>query len=383
MGIPNNPIKLPQYNNSILSVSASLAQYYGIKTSYKTLAVLDKELEKDYKNIILFVCDGLGVNVLEHHLPFDSFLRVNQCDTISSVFPPTTAAATTSVLSVKTPIEHGWLGWACWFEQYQKCVELFLGTDLYTGEKVPFFDSGFNQMPYDSLWTMISHHNQDVQAQVVYPDKIARNGLKSLHQMTVRLQDITRQGGRQFVYAYWQEPDSSSHKNGPYHSIVQKKVGVINKRLKKMVSQLEDTLLIVTADHGHIEINGYIYINDCGRMVDCLLKPLSIEDRCVSCFVKSDMKEIFEQEFQHYLSQDFLLLTREQVLSAHLFGEGVKHTLTDDMIGDYLLIGITDKCLVQKMPHGRDFFICKGAHAGLTQDEMTVPLILIPSLDKR
>lgn len=383
MTILQNPIKLPQYDNSILSVSASLAHHYGIDTPHKTQPALDKELAKGYKNVILFLSDGLGVNVLNRHLPSDSFLRQHYCESISSVFPPTTTAATTTVLSTKTPYEHGWLGWACWFEQYQQCIELFLGTDFYTGEKVSSFESAFKQMPYEPLWDRISKQCGDVQGHVIYPDKVAHNGIKSLRQMTTRLYDITQRSGRQFVYAYWIDPDHTSHRHGPYNEVVRQKVSVINKRLKKFASQMEDTLIIVIADHGHIDIREYILLNDCGQMVDCLSKPISLEDRCVSCFVKSDKKDIFEREFQHYLSQDFLLISREQALASHLFGMGLKHDLIDDMIGDYLIIAMTDKGLIQHIPNGRDFPVCKGAHAGLTTDEMTVPLIMIPSHDKR
>ena len=63
------------------------------------------------KNIVLLLFDGMGISVLEKHLAPDSFLRKHLVCPISSVFPPTTTAATTSVLTGRTRIEHGWLGW--------------------------------------------------------------------------------------------------------------------------------------------------------------------------------------------------------------------------------------------------------------------------------
>ena len=41
----------------------------------------------------------------------------NRIKSITSVFPPTTTAATTSMLSGLNPNEHGWLGWDLYFKK--------------------------------------------------------------------------------------------------------------------------------------------------------------------------------------------------------------------------------------------------------------------------
>lgn len=70
----------------------------------------------------------------------------------------------------------------------------------------------------------------------------------------------------------------------------------------------------------------------------------------------------------------FLLWTKEQVLQKQLFGTGTPHPNFEKMLGDYLAIAIDDLSIYSTKEEA-DFFI--GVHAGLTEDEMTIPLIIV------
>ena len=67
----------PDFKKSIINVSATLSNFLGNKTDIKTLKVLEKELLKDYKNVVYICCDGLGVHPLKVNLDKHSFLRNN------------------------------------------------------------------------------------------------------------------------------------------------------------------------------------------------------------------------------------------------------------------------------------------------------------------
>ena len=64
-------------------------------------------------------------------------------------------------------------------------------------------------------------------------------------------------------------------------------------------------------------------------------------------------------------------LTKKELYDSGLLGYGTKHPLLDDFIGDFLAISTSDKMFNFK---GHSLF--KGHHAGLTKDEMQVPLII-------
>ena len=44
---------------------------------------------------------------------------------ITTVFPATTTAATTSIATGLNPVEHGWLGWNMYIEPIDETITLF------------------------------------------------------------------------------------------------------------------------------------------------------------------------------------------------------------------------------------------------------------------
>ena len=373
----NNPICLPNYENGILSVVSSVLNHYGIQSNHKTDELTDSYLTKQYKNVILFICDGMGTNILENTLSTAGFLRQHCQKSITTVFPSATVPATTSIYSGLPPISHAWLGWCGYIAEKDKIVDLFTGNDSYTGETTGI-KSFADVNPYTHITTLIKKQCKDVNTSVVMPHKIAHNGIKTLHKLTTEVLNKTHQEGRQFVVAYWPEPDHTEHCFGPDSAEAITQVRVINRRIKRLAQQAKDTLIIVTADHGQTRINQNIDVKDCGEMESCFYRPMGLEARCCSVYVKSDKKDLFEREFQHYLAGDFLLISREEALKSNLFGVGEKHKRIDDMLGDYLIVAISDKVLFQEYEDGVLYPRFLGTHGGLTQEEMLVPLILIP-----
>ena len=57
-------ILFPDYNHSILNLITSILKYYKVSTQYNTLEKIDQLLEKQYKNIVLVILDGMGENIL-------------------------------------------------------------------------------------------------------------------------------------------------------------------------------------------------------------------------------------------------------------------------------------------------------------------------------
>ena len=101
---------LHNYDKCIVNLANSILENFGIKPKGETLLLVDQFLDKKYKNIVVLLLDGLGTSVLESNAKEDGFLRRHFISSINTVFPPTTVAATTSIISGMQPIEHAWLG---------------------------------------------------------------------------------------------------------------------------------------------------------------------------------------------------------------------------------------------------------------------------------
>jgi hypothetical protein len=113
-------------------------------------------------------------------LPEDAFLRRRQAATLTSVYPSTTAAATTSLYTGLSPAEHGWLGWSCYFKEYARQVDLFLDRDSYTQEKLPASPARA-LMPFESVFSRIRRAaGGRVQTRAVFPFDPGFTGMDEL-----------------------------------------------------------------------------------------------------------------------------------------------------------------------------------------------------------
>ena len=112
---------MPNYNNCILNSITSILKYYNVKTNHTSLEVLDKELEKKYKNVVFIILDGMGEHILNKLSP-NGYFNSKKISCITSVYPSTTTAALTTYYSGKPPYETGWIEWSQYFKEYGRAV---------------------------------------------------------------------------------------------------------------------------------------------------------------------------------------------------------------------------------------------------------------------
>ena len=101
---------MPDYENCIADLPGSILDKFGIDGGGRRLELLEPYLEKDYENIVVILLDAMGSCILRRNLDSDGYFNSHLKGHYSSVFPPTTVAATTTIMSGLTPCEHSWLG---------------------------------------------------------------------------------------------------------------------------------------------------------------------------------------------------------------------------------------------------------------------------------
>ena len=177
-----------------------------------------------------------------------------------------------------------------------------------------------------------------------------------------------------FIFAYCAEPDHSEHGYGPSHKKIAKFLEKFNSLMKRNFSKLkDDTLIIISADHGQIDIKDTIYLEDHPALLNTLITLPTIEPRAASFYVKKHKQLEFETLFNEIFKDTYVLFKREEVLRHHLFGYGNIHPKTDDFLGDYLAVATKNTVLDYK----HHDFTFKGHHAGMSPDEMNIPLIVL------
>ena len=362
-------IVYPDYNNSIVNLANSILKKWGLPTSGKTLKLLDRYLEKDYKNVLVILLDGMGKHIIENNLEEDGFFSSHLAGTYSSTFPPTTVAATTSIDNGLSPCEHGWLGWDCYFPQIDRNVTVYHNTDTESGEKVAEESVAWKYYGYSSVISRINSAGGI--AYSVHP--FLPPFPQTFEESCQLIKRYCEEPGQKYIYCYCEEPDSTMHRTGCYSDEAKRMITTIENRIESLVDELKDTLVIVTADHGHLDSEG-VCIKDYPKIMDCLKRMPTIEPRALNLFVKENRRKELEEEFTKEFDGKFILLPKEKVLEMKLFGYGTEHKYFRDMLGDYLAVAIDDLSIYSAKEHVEKFV---GVHAGLTENEMIIPLIIM------
>ena len=361
--------RLPDYENCIANLANSILKEFGIGEGRQSLKLLDTYFKKDYENIVVILLDGMGSCIIRENLEKDGFFNSHLVGDYDSVFPPTTVAATASIANGLTPAGHGWLGWDCYYPQVGKNVTVYSNQETGTDKPAADYNVAWTYCGYESIVDKIRKNggNAAVAAPFVepFPD--------SFEKICGQIKHLCKAPGKKYVYGYWNEPDYTMHRKGCYGKEAKSNVQELEKQVYELCKGLKNTLVIVTADHGHMDSKG-VAIVDYPRLTECLVRMPSIEPRALNLFVKEGKRAQLEYEFQKEFGDKFLFWDKEQVLKAKLFGTGKEHPNFQGMLGDYLAIAVDDLSIYNTREEAGVFI---GVHAGLTEDEMTIPLIVI------
>lgn len=363
----------PNWTNSILNISATFAEFLGAPNKNATLPLLKQELAKGYKNVVFICFDGLGIYPIEKNLSKDDFLRKNIGQTLVSAFPSTTTNATTSLMQNQLPLEHGWFGWSVYFKNIKRNINIFLDTDSWTNEKVTIANSPIGNRDY-----YFDHADTDYQINSVFPSFIKVAHTERNHvfggeqEFFEKIKEICNRKGKQFVYAYYPDPDATMHKYGVTSKEANAVIKSISDCTEKLVASTTDTLFVITADHGQIDVKGYVELYKDQTLYDMLETYPYLEPRSIAFKVKQGKKVKFEQYYKSKYDEDFKIFKTAELLKENYFG-----TFGDkaELLGDYIAIGTYTHKLAILAPSAPRF---KGHHTSLTE-EMEVPLMILKS----
>ncbi|MGM9882485.1 MAG: alkaline phosphatase family protein [Bacilli bacterium] len=361
---------LPDYQNSIVNVACTIRKYFDLNYNHNTIEKIDKILEKNQpRNVVVILFDGMGSKLLKEKLPNDSFLSKHLNSEISSVVPSTTTASTTSMLSGLTPKEHGWLGWDLYFKEENKIVTMFTNTLKDTEIEAADYNVARKYFPYDTITDLINKEGK-YYSKIIFP--FGDDSYKDIDDMFIKIKNNLNKKDKNYIYAYYEDPDGIMHDTGTDSNDTLDCFKMINKKVEEFSSKLEDTLIIVVADHGHINCKEII-LSDYKDIFDTLDGNTWIEGRMCAFKIKKGRKEEFKKLFNKYFKEDFILKTKEEVIKEQLFGDGIENKYFRGSLGDYFALAVSNKYF--KYTKAGDYF--KSAHAGFTIDEMKIPLIII------
>jgi len=373
----------PNYDNCVLNLITSVLKYYNVETKYKGNSNLEAILQKKYKNVVIFILDGMGTNLLKSTCP-NGFLSSNKIEDITSVCPSTTTAVMNTYYSGKPPIETGYIAWSQYFKEYGRTLDMFPRVDSYTGEKYKNAKMDvFDMLKYKSIFEQIEENSPNVKTYEINPSNCDSRAKKCIKADTVKdmcemIKSLCKNDDNNFIFTYHISPDKILHKKGCDSVEVKDFIIESDKLIEEMVKKLEgtNTLLIVSADHGHNDIGKRYTALDLGEINEYLIMPPSLESRAVTFWVKEEKKVEFEKAFKEKFKDEFILFTKKEFLEKHLLGYGEQHKKIDDFIGDYIAISISDAMIKIESNISPEKADKLSTHCGFTANEMIVPLIV-------
>ena len=359
------------YKECITNFACSIEKYFGLTPKHNTLPYIDELLEeKKPENVVVILFDGLGSKILDRTLPKDSFLRKHKQKEITTVFPATTTAATSSMITGLNPIEHGYLGWNVYIKPIDKTITLYRKTQKGKDEE----DEDFLNIKdkYYNLKTIAEQIEENNLGRGIELYTFQKEIYYDLDDMLERITNYTKTDGKKYIYAYDNEPDHTMHRFGPDSPEAKEQIEIRNKKVEEFTNNLENTIIFIVADHGHIKIDN-IFLMDYPDIVETLSKTTSLEQRAISFHIKEGRKDEFVKLFNKYFGKYFNLYTKEDVIESNLFGDGTPHPLFKDALGDFIAIAEDEnKTLLMS-----DDDILVSQHAGYSADEIYIPLIII------
>ncbi|NCO11257.1 hypothetical protein CO038_02020 [Candidatus Pacearchaeota archaeon CG_4_9_14_0_2_um_filter_39_13] len=383
----------PDYNGGgTLNLISSISEAAGNKTGYPILNALHPEKLKDVKNIVFLLIDGLGYEFIKEYGK-NTIFNENMIGKMTTTFPSSTSAATTSLMTGQEPREHGMTAWHMFMKE--------IGTTIIP---LPFVERMgrkgiqdkieikglFNLNPFTSR---IKYNSYLVQHKEILDSdftkaavgkKTKRIGYNDMTDGLKKVRKIIKSNNKnKFIFMYYNKHDSLCHDYGTTHKKVQKHFKQMPGIIENFFKSIEGTgtIVVITSDHGHMDIHKdkRIHVEDHPEMKECLTMPLCGEARFAYCYVKPSKEKQFVQYIKNNLKYCCNLYKSESLLNKGYFGirKEKEHPNIAHRIGDYIILmkdnyGIYDRPAYNKREHYNI-----GDHGGLSRKEMIVPLIIV------
>jgi hypothetical protein len=379
--------------------------------------VLPESLTIGVKNVVLIVADGLGYLQLQREMaagnaPYLSELVARAAvdnesvsyNPITSVFPTTTVAALGSINSAVAPSAHGLLAYTLYLAEFDTVAEMIRWGPI-NNRRLTFADPEYGCTPESFFWaeTMYArlHAAGVARTFAVNPTYFAGTALtRMLHQgatysgyiSTSSLEPIV---GRlvadsdepTYIYAYWPTVDTIAHIIGPLTPEHSAEVAALDLQVGRLVQRLPnrgDTLVLLTADHGHVDTapEFSVLFADHPDLLAMLRVMPAGERRVVYLHPKPGQTgEVFAYARER-LGEVAPAMRREDAVALGLFGPGQLSERAAARIGEVLLFPRRNLQLIAPVesaegappPRTTAF---RGLHGGLTPDEALVPLLAL------
>ncbi len=395
----------PKYaDQSILNIPASICHWMGIPGIGEgpLKPEIIQPLGNGIRRVILILMDALALHRLQAWMEagiapiWGELLKDGLLAPLTSISPSTTSAALTTLWTGLSPAAHGILGYEVWLKEYSMVANMILHAPMtFRGDIGTLSHAGFDPKKFLPVPTLGPHlRNHGIMPYAFQHHSIAHSGLSQMFQREVEIHPFgtsadlwvslrqmveNKPNERMFAWTYWGDVDGLSHRYGPDNERVLAEFSHFSAAFEQFfINKLspglrKDTMVILTADHG--QIHTPLAANNLLKNHPKFNQQLHItptgENRMSYLYLRPDSEQTVRDYLDAHWGDGFTIMTRDQALSAGLFGPGPYHPGLRDRIGD--LIAFAHGNAYLWWADKDDFML--GRHGGLHREEMLVPFL--------
>ncbi|WP_323961565.1 PglZ domain-containing protein [Arthrobacter sp. JZ12] len=337
------------------------------------------------RKVCVVLVDGLGASLLRQRSGHAPFLRqfLDSSRKLGSVFPSTTAAALASLGTGLPPGQHGLVGYDVLDPGQGRIVNMLGGWDPGVEPQ--------RWQPHPTLFERVSAELPVTSVGLARFDgsgltRAALRGGKYVAGSTpeARVQAVCEAlsgPDRSLVYLYLNELDKTGHRSGCSSAEWGDRLEDLDRTMRSLAAKVPaDTLLLLTADHGMVDVTPAQHIDFAGDTA--LLDGVALtggEPRMVHLYLEDDLSEAAASRlvsaWRDAHGGRAWVLTRAEAVTAGLFGEVAPDVAR--RIGDVLIAAREPVAFYDTRRVPASALEVVGQHGSITRAEREVPLLTL------
>jgi len=357
---------------------------------------VNKEVKKQLnsnKKVVLIIIDSLGyfnlIKMAKHSKCLSKSLKRFKIKMMTSVFPTTTVAAMSAIISGQTTQEHGLYEWLIYSKR--------LNMRFFPFKFLPTEDEDIKRfkrtVTTDLIKTKKILKNLNITSYEIIPEEILNGksgvglankiGYSNITDAFAKLRKaIINENKKSLFLLYLPYFDESEHTWGPYSDesmiIVKEMFHLIEE---EVLNRLKSTKVIITADHGCIDIKSEIKLDKKTWFWKYVWKNLDKNKgkkilpvgspRDLFLHVKKEREDFVIDILNKKLGKYAEIVRVDDMLKNGFFGIGKINKRFLDDVGNIIILPKKNYAVTF---YGKEPF--EGMHGGLSKEELFVPLMI-------
>ncbi|MEO7262294.1 MAG: nucleotide pyrophosphatase/phosphodiesterase family protein [Jatrophihabitantaceae bacterium] len=335
--------------------------------------------------VVVLLVDGLGWQLLREHARHAPFLSSLAARPLTAGFPTTTAVSITSLGAGVPPGQHGITGYTTRADGLTEPANWLIWRGAHSGADLT------DELPPDQVQPVTSCFERaeqaGVSASVVSAPAFRGSGLTRAAlrggqyaraftaadtATEVATAARTRRG---LIYCYIADLDLIGHVHGCRSQAWLAQLELIDKGAQLLAERLPpDTRLLVTADHGMVDVAEDAKIDyDAEPLLKQGLDLIAGEARVRYLYAAPAEIGPVRARWADVLGDRVALLSRDEAIARGWFGPVVSEQARR-RIGDLIAVAVSDVAVVRRKAESRSAALV-GHHGALTDAELLVPLL--------